>query len=181
MSMRIVSFSIVMTFVSSSLAADEKVDQAQIAVAKQHVYGIMKRDFDSLAETYDLAVLLMPGHEFLKPSYGFAEDENRSKAMIVDRNKLIEKMQEIAKSLPEVPTEKLEAVMKDLKFAKEDVSEKDAAVVPSDPVATPNGKLSFPFTKGDAVIKVSPPRGDSMLLHLRLTDGKWKVVSEYLD
>ena len=45
----------------------------------------------------------------------------------------------------------------------------------------PDGKLHFTVVKGDVVVKVSPPKGDFLLLHLRSTNGKWQVVSEYLD
>lgn len=39
----------------------------------------------------------------------------------------------------------------------------------------------FKVKKGDVLLKVSPPKGDFLLLHLRQIDGSWRIVSEYLD
>jgi hypothetical protein len=165
---------------TTSLVADERTDKA-LEATKQHMRSFLSADFEKLAETYDATVTLMPGHEFLKPRYGFAADENRAKATVVDRDKFIGKFKELAKDAPKRSAEKIDAMMSELRYVTLEVSPESPSAIPSAPVSTTDGKLHFPISDGDVLIEVSPPVGDFILFHLREKDGAWKVVSEYLD
>lgn len=152
-----------------------------IKSGKEHVRHVLSADLDGLKNTMAPMVTLMPGHEFLKPEYGFAKDPKRSVAAKVERKKLIEIFSKKMKGRAQPPKEKIDGKMKVLKFENLPIVVGDFATDPSDGVATPDGKLHFQTREGDVVLKVSPPKGDFLLLHLRLVDGKWRVVSQYLD
>ena len=156
-------------------------DDAAIAIAKDHLKSTLTRDFKVLGKTYAPKVTLMPGHEFLKPEYGLAEAGDRSKAVELKRGKLIAAMKKDVAGQPARPLERVEEKLKTLRYEPLEIAEGDFATAPSDSVKTPDGKLHFAIKKGDVLLKVSPPRGDFVLLHLRKGDGGWQVVSEYLD
>ena len=68
-----------------------------------------------------------------------------------------------------------------LKFENRPVVTGDFATDPSDAVESPHGPLPFKTREGDIVMKVSLPEGDFFLLYLMLFNGKWLMVSQYLD
>jgi len=168
-----------LTTLSCMAAGDEAVQ-----AAKAHVGFLFAADFEHLGETYAKDVLLMPGHEFLKPQYGIAQDMERKLATSVESKRLIEVLKKKLDGRPKPAQDRVNARFARLKFESLPVAEGDFATEPTDNVATPDGKLHFTLVKGDVVLKVSPPKGDFgdfLLLHLRSTNGKWQVVSEYLD
>lgn len=159
------------------ISAGEEATQA----AKAHLGFLFSADFERLGETYARDVLLMPGHEFLKPEYGMAEDVGRRLAVKVESRTLIAAMRKKFEGKPKPAPERVNARLSVLKFETLEAAEGEYVIEPADDVATPDGKLHFPMVKGDRLLKVSPPKGDFLLLQLRAIDGKWQVVSEYLD
>jgi hypothetical protein len=162
---------------SNSAGADQTATEA----ATTHVGAILKLDFKSLDGSYAKEVKLMPGHEFLKKRYGLAVDDSRNTALVLDSKTYVDAIKKSAEGRPARPTEKVDAMLKTLKYDALEVAEGDFATAASDPVGTPDGKLHFHIKQGDAVVKVSPPQADFLLLQLRKVDGQWKVVAEYLD
>lgn len=152
-----------------------------IEFAKAHVRSTLMSDHKKLEETYAPKVTLMPGHEFLKEKYGLAGPGARGKGAEVERGKLIAAIARASSDRPGLPEEHVKRILSTLKYQSMKVHEGDFETEASDPVETPHGKLHFTIRKGDLLIKVSPPKGDFILLHLRMENGAWKVVSEYLD
>jgi hypothetical protein len=72
-------------------------------------------------------------------------------------------------------------VLETLKYEVLKVKAGKVQVDPTDPVGTPDGKLHFEVKEGDVLLKVSPPKGDFLYLHLRKVNGTWLIVSEYID
>lgn len=149
--------------------------------AKVHVSSILKADFEKLAETYDAKVTLMPGHEFLKKEYGLSEAADRSQKIDVESEKLLAVMAKKSAERPERPVDRIDAMLETLKYDVLPNAAGDFATDASDPVGTADGKLHFSIEEGDVVLKVSPPKGDFLLLQLRNVEGSWRVVAEYLD
>ena len=154
---------------------------AAIVVAKAHLRGLMEGDGEKLANTYADKVVLMPGHEFLKPEYGFGESRNRSVAATVPREKLIQAMKKMNEKRTERSKKKIDEALKLFKISELEMNPKKNATAPSDPVGTPDGRLNFKIKSGDVMLKAGPETGDSFVFQLRDIDGKWKVVAEYID
>jgi hypothetical protein len=152
-----------------------------IEAGKEHLRQFLSADFEGLKKSFAPVVTLMPGHEFLKPKYGFAKDPKRSVATKVKREELIDLFIKKMDGRAKPPKEKVDEKIKVLKFENLPIEVGDFATDPSDKVATPDGKLHFETREGDVVFKVSPPRGGFILLHLRLVDKQWRLVSQYLD
>ena len=123
----------------------------------------------------------MPTHEFLKDDYGLVEEGVRAKGAVVDREQLLAVMEKAFEERPERPAEKIDKILASLKYELVEVTAGDFAIQASDSVGGEDGKLHFTIKEGDVLLKVFPPKGDFILLHLRENEGKWKVVSEYLD
>jgi hypothetical protein len=155
-------------------------NEQSIAGAKLHLSNILKTNFTALEKSYASSVTLMPGHEFLKQKHGLAKD-GRSKELIANKKKLIVAMKTASASRPARPVERIDKLLKSLKYELIKTGEGDFITDASDPVGTADGKLHFLIKKDDVLLRVSPPKGDFILLHLRKIDGVWKVVSEYLD
>ena len=100
---------------------------------------------------------------------------------MVEREKLIAAIMNAAADERPNADEYIDRMLKTLKFEPLDAKAGEFATDPTDPVETEDGKLRFSVEEGDVVMKISPPRGDFLLLHLRENDGKWTVVSEYFD
>lgn len=167
---------------ASTVLADDKA----IESARSHLGNVLKADFKKLEESYAAEVTLMPGHEFLKPEYGLATAQGRSKATPVERKRLIDAMAKAAEGKPGRDPEKAAALMESLKFEALAVKAGDFVVGSSDPVGTPDSKLRFTIKEGDVLVKAAPPKGDFVLFQLRKDAGqwgdeKWRVVAEYLD
>ncbi|MDB4713152.1 hypothetical protein OAF41_00180 [bacterium] len=158
--------------------ADQK---SAIEVAKAHIQSNLTGEYKKLAETYAPRVMLMPGHEYLKERYGLAEAGARGKGAEVDRDKFIASMEKASGGRPALPKEHADRILGTLGYESVEVEEGDFATAASAPVGTPDGKLHFMIKKDDLLIKVAPPKGDFILLHLRREGDSWKVVSEYLD
>lgn len=156
-------------------------DEDAITTAKAHLAHILKSDFENLSETYTAKIALMPGHEFLKAEHGLAAAGARATGAKVDRKKLIAAMKKASAERPARAVERIERMLESLKYESIGVKEGDVAIDPSDPVETADGKLHFTIKKGDVLLKVTPPKGDFLLLHLRKVDTAWKVASEYID
>ena len=154
---------------------------AAIVVAKAHLRGLMEGGDNKLANTYADKVVLMPGHEFLKPEYGFGESRNRSVAATVPREKLIQAMKKVNEKRTKRSKKKIDEVLQEFKISKLEMNPKKNATAPSDPVGTPDGRLNFKIKSGDVMLKAGPETGDSFVFQLRDIDGKWKVVAEYID
>lgn len=146
-------------------------DDAAIEVAQAHIRSNLGSDFEKLALTYGSRVMLMPGHEFLKKKYGLAGAGGLEKGAIVGRDGLIEAMAKASAGRPALPQQHVERILGNLKFESIEVHEGDFA----------SGELQFKIRKGDSLIQVAPPKGDTILLHLRMEEGSLRVVSEYLD
>jgi hypothetical protein len=156
-------------------------EEASVQAARAHVKNLMSADPEGLKKSYAPEVVLMPGHEFLKPEYGLADAEKRKDAVTVANEALIAAIMKKTAGRPMPPQEKLEALLGGLRFETVEAKEGDLVLDPSDEVATPDGKLHFTIRKDDVVLKMAPPKGDFALLHLRKTNEQWLVVSEYLD
>jgi hypothetical protein len=156
-------------------------DEAAVNTARIHLSSYLKGDHTKLSETYAPKVALMPGHEFLKEEYGLNESGDRAKGAEVERDKLIAAMVKVSADRPARLPERIDEMLETLSYEPIKIEEGDFVTDSSDPVGTPDGKLHFSIKNGDVLLKVSPPKGDYLLLHLREKDGKWRVVSEYLD
>jgi hypothetical protein len=176
--MKAVLLSILCLLGASSIRAAE---EESVQAARAHVKNIMSADSEGLKKSYALEVVLMPGHEFLKPDYGLANDEERKDAVKVTNIALIAAILKKTADRPMPQQEKLDALLGALRFELVAAKEGDLVLEPSDEVATPDGKLHFTIRKDDVVLKMVPPKGDFAVLHLRKSDDRWMVVSEYLD
>jgi hypothetical protein len=156
-------------------------NEEAIESAKTHLNRSLHGNNKELATTYAPKVTLMPGHEFLKEEYGLVGDGGRAEGAEVERDKLIAAMETAAAGRPARPAERVDALLETLKYEVIEVEAGKVKVDPSDPVGTPDGKLHFEVKEGDVLLKVSPPKGDFIFLHLRKVDGNWLIVSEYLD
>ena len=164
-------------------------DEGAIESAKTHLKGTLKGNYKGLAATYAPKVKLMPGHEFLKEDYGLVGAGARAEGAEVERDKLIAAMENEAAGRPARPAEPVDArhpervdgVLETLKYEVLKVKAGKVQVDPTDPVGTPDGKLHFEVKEGDVLLKVSPPKGDFLYLHLRKVNGTWLIVSEYID
>ena len=156
-------------------------EDAAVQVAREHLKSLVTANAESLKKSYAPEVVLMPGHEFLKPDYGLANDEERKVAVKVTCDALIAEIVKKAAGRPGPPQEKLDAMLSALRFEALEAKEGDLALEASDEVATPDGKLHFTIRNEDTVLKVVQPKGDFGLLHLRKADDRWVIVSEYLD
>jgi hypothetical protein len=163
-----------------TLSAAEESATA-IDAARSHLGAFLRADAEKLEASYAPQVTLMPGHEFLKPSYGLTEKEGRNEATRVERGKLVEAISDAAKEQPERPAGKISALIESLAFTVVETREDQAAIAPADPVGTADGKLRFDIKQGDVVVKAAPQKGDFILYHLRSENGAWHIVSEYLD
>jgi hypothetical protein len=155
-------------------------NDAATPAAKAHLKNFFSGNTVELAKSYADEVLLMPGHEFLKPEYGIANDAQRMKATEVKNTVLVAAISKKIGGRPSPPVEKINEKLEAMTFTALDVTPGDFTTDPTDPVATADGKLHFAVVKGDQIIKISPPKGDFLLLQLRSINGKWQVA-EYLD
>jgi len=158
-----------------------RADDGALEAAKAHIAGIMSKDPRVLAATYAPKITLMPGHEFLKERYGLAGKDGRMKALEVESVKLLEVMEKSMEGQAKAPNEQVEAFLKVLKFEPLEIKEGDFAVQSPNPTGTPDNMLHFQVLKDDVIFKVSPPRKDYIVLHLRQLEGVWRVVSECFD
>lgn len=156
-------------------------DEGATKAAKAHLDSFLKGKHGELARTYAPKVALIPGHEFLKAEYGLAGDGTRAEGAEVGRDKLIAAMEKAAAGRPDRPAGRVDALLETMKYEVIEVAEGKVGIDPSDPVGTPDGKLHFEIKKGDVLLKVSPPKGDFLVFHLRRIDGSWRIVAEYLD
>lgn len=158
-------------------SADEKA----IATAKSHLSSNLKTDVEKLTKSYAPKIMLMPGHEFLKEEYGLAEPGGRATGLEVERGDLLAAMKKAADDRPERPADRIEKLLETLTYEVIETELGDFVTDSTDPVGTPDGKLHFAIKDGDVLLKVSPPKGDFLLLHLRKFDESWRIVSEYID
>ena len=149
--------------------------------AKAHVRSFLEGDFKKMKTTYAAKVKLMPGGEMLKAEYGLAGANGLTKAMMVDRAKLIAAMEKAFGGRPIVEAENIEKIFKMFNFEILKTGLGDFAVDPPDPVDTPDKKLHFAIEEGDVLFKVGPEKGDFLLFQFRPIGGRWLVVAEYLD
>lgn len=158
---------------------DSRADDSAIEIARTHLEAHIKRDFDTLATTYAENVLLLPGHEFLKDSFGLAGEGGRREAIEVARRPLIAAMREALKGRRALPAERIDEILESVEY--EVMEDADGKVAPSDPVGTADGKLSIDREAGDVLVKAGPPEEDFVLFLFRRIEGNWQVVTEYLD
>jgi len=124
---------------------------------------------------YAPKVQLLPGHELLKDKHHLAPAGARAKGAVVARDKLMAAMAKVqVVKQKQFVIEKMEQMLKTLKYTPMKTKE-GAFVVNAD------GKRHFTIKRGDILLKVSPPKGDSLLLQLRLQKGNWVVVAEHID
>ena len=131
---------------------------------------------------YPPKVQLLAGHEFLKDKYQLAPEGARDKGAVVVRDKLVAAMakQQVAKK-KQFDEERFEKMLGQLDYKPLKTKEGKFVADPTDPVRTPDGKLHFVIKKGDILLKVSPPKGDFLLLQMRFQKGSWVVVAEYIN
>ena len=154
---------------------------AAVSVAKAHIKSLLTGKFAALEASYAPKVQLMPGHEFLKERYGVAGPKGRSAAVTIEQGKLLKVIRNSRKDDPLPPAEVVDKLLATLTYTPVKTAIGDFATDPADPVGTPDGKLHFTIEDGDVLIKVSPPKGDFLLLQYRKVAGTWKIVAEYLD
>ena len=153
---------------------------AAIETAKIHVRSIILHINGGAPKAlkgvkYAPKVQLLPGHELLKDKFQLAPAGARAKGAVVARDKLIPAMAKVqVVRQKQFMIEKMEQLLKTLKYTPMKTKE-GAFVINAD------GKLHFTIKKGDILLKISPPRGDFMLLQMRLQKGNWAVVAEYID
>jgi hypothetical protein len=162
-------------------AANAFADEGAIAAAKTHLTALLTSDFATMEKTYAEKVILMPGHELLKPEYGFTDQPDRKTATEAAGPDLAKAFQKASAKQDPRPPEKIRTMIDSLKFEVLENGPGDLATEASDPVKTPDGKLHFAIRDGDVLVKASPERGDFALFQLRQVDGAWRVVAEYLD
>lgn|GEM_PF-1372191 len=156
-------------------------NQAAIATAKKHLNYFMRGNNKELAQTYSKEVTLKPGHEFLKEKYGLAGVDGRSKELTTPSKQLILAIKKAYAAKPARPEERINKMLNSVTYKILPTTKGDFIIPSSDPVGTPDGKLHFSILADDLMIKISPPKGDFILLQLRKKDDSWTVVAEYLD
>ena len=149
-------------------------------IAREHVRNFLEGKFNEMEKSYAKQVVLMPGNELLKAKYGLAGPKGEKAAITVDRTKLLETM---TKSFPRplFAANIVDKLFQAYRFEPLKTKVGDFATLPPDPVDTPDGKLHFTIADGDVLFKVGPEKGDFMLFQFRRIEGKWKVITEYLD
>jgi hypothetical protein len=156
---------------------------AAIETAKIHVRSIILHINGGAPKAlkgvkYAPKVQLLPGHELLKDKFQLAPAGARAKGAVVAREKLLTVLAKVhVVEQKKFVLEKLEQMLKTLKYTPMKTKEGKIVADPTDPV----GKLHFTLKKGDILLKTSPPKGDFMLLQMRLQKGNWAVVAEYID
>lgn len=163
-----------------SSAKDESIDKPT-ATAKKHITAILSLDIDTLKNTYADSIRLMPGHEFTKDDYQLAPEGSRKTGATVKRDQLLAAMSKDVGDRPKPPADKVKKRVDSLNYEILKTKAGDFATDPADPVGTADGKLHFNIQKDDVLIKVSPPRGDFLLVQLRKLATGWQIVAEYLD
>ena len=148
---------------------------AAIETAKIHVRSIILHINGGAPKgvKYAPKVQLLPGHELVKDKFQLAPAGARAKGAVAARDKLIPAMAKV-QVVRQKQLEKMEQLLKTLKYTPMKTKEW-AFVINAD------GKLHFTIKKGDILLKISPPRGNFMLLQMRLQKGNWAVVAEYID
>ena len=182
---------VILTGAPARVAAEAEQDETTVApkasrdvaveAARKHLRAVLACDPETLKATYAPKVELMPGHEFLKDEYGLTEPGARARGATVERGRLIAAMEKASANRPPRPAERIDAMLKTLTYNTLKTAAGEFVTEPADGIGTPDGKLHFAIQKGDVLLKVAPPKGDFLLLHLRQEKGKWKVVSEYID
>jgi hypothetical protein len=153
---------------------------AAIETAKIHVRSIILHINGGAPKApkgvkYAPKVQLLAGHELLKDKFQLAPAGARAKGAVVARDKLMAAMAKVqVVRQKQFVIEKMEQMLKTLKYTPMKTKE-GAFVVNAD------GKRHFTIKRGDILLKVSPPKGDFLLLQMRLQNGKWVVVAEYID
>ena len=173
-------------FAISILSIAKNVESTVIGVsaessAKGYIKSFFFGDAEALSNTHSAKVYLMPGHEFLKEEYELAKEKDYNTGLEVSKEKLLAVMEKSFPKRKKMPEDKVLEMLNSLSFKVIETTAGDFATDPSDPVGTPDGKLHFQIKEGDALVKVSPPKGDFLLLHFRKEAEKWLVVSEYID
>jgi hypothetical protein len=139
-------------------------------------------DVKALDRMYADEVLLLPGHEYLKKTYGINPSGDRSKAKSLAKKKMIELDLRLAGRLDEEKRKKLTDVLNKCTYTFAVAKGGSTKMDPSDPLGTEDGKLTLSTRKGDVVMKVQPkPKGDFLLYVLRQEKDLWKVVADYTD
>ena len=170
------TFAALLMLVGTLSANEEALD-----ATRSHLSSFLHADYEKMGDSYASKVTLMPGHEFLKTEYGLTTEPGRRKAVEVERETLIRAMTKATEGQPDRPAEKIAGIFESLRFEVVAAPAGDFAATPPDPVGTPDSMLHFKIVEGDVLVKVSPPRGDFILLQLRHIDGAWRVIAEYLD
>jgi len=152
-----------------------------VEAARKHLRAFLACDPETLKATYAPKVELMPGHEFLKDQYALTAPGGRARGATVERDKFIAAMRKASANHPPRPAERIDEMLKTLTYDTLKTAAGRFVTDSTDPVGTQDGKLRFTIKKGDVLLKVSPPKGDFLLLHLRREEGTWSVVSEYID
>lgn len=166
-------------FLTSSAFAEE----GAIPAAREHIHAIIHHINGTWRQVeeklqYAQVVQLIPGHELLKDRYGLAPAGARATGAEVTGAKLVEALSKVE---TDKSPEKLNELLETLSYEKVDAPVGKFITKSTDPVDTPDGKLHFFIQEGDVLLKISPPKGDFLLLQLRTNGGIWAVVAEYID
>ena len=166
----------------SRLSAAEKKPPAYESRGKAFLVAKFTGDKKALEDFYADEVLLLPGHEYLKARYGFNPSGDRSKAKTIAKKELIKLDAKLAEKLSEEDCKDLIEFLKKSRFTFTVAKGEKTQMDPSDPVETPDGKLTLPTKKGDVIVKIQPePKADYLLYVLRKDKDRWKVVADYTD
>lgn len=155
-------------------------EQTPEQFAKAHLRNFLTGKFDKLSDAYAEQVILMPGHELLKPSDGLAGPQGRVQQRNLPQEKYLDGLETAFSDLAR-DADRVNGLLDRFRFTPLEVQTGDFATAPADPVATADGKLHFTIAEDDVLLKVGPAQGDFMLFQLRKADGNWKIIAEYLD
>lgn len=158
-------------------AANDEV----IKIAEGHILALLDRDYAELEAGYADEIVLLRGHELLKPEYGIAGENGRFENTKVTRDALMKAGKSAAAKHDPPPADKIQQLLEVLKFEVMKVEKGRIVTEAPDPVEPDNLLYFDPVAEGDVVLKIGPPGSDALFFQFRKIEDAWKIVAEYVD
>jgi hypothetical protein len=152
------------------------------AYKDRYLTAVLKHDVKDLELLYSDTVILLAGHEYLKPQYDLS-DKGREIPVTVRRAPYLAAVAKAPKrpitdeQLAQFLATMTHTVIADTpglySYAPDDGGEGD--------VESPTGGPHFLLVEGDRVVMIGPETGDAILVQVRIVDGDLRIVAEMLD